>query len=263
MERLEDKVAIVTGAAGGMGLGYARLFAQEGAQVVMTDINSKKLTLTAQNLLAEGLDVFPLVQDVADPEQWDHVMAQTLEHYGKLDILVNNAGVGAGNAHLRNIQDPEKLAVWKRVLDIQLYGPVYGMSRVLPYFVEQKHGVILNVTSLSAFTAMGGATAYTAAKSAIAGLTRAAAADNAKHGVRVNAILPGIILTDMMEEFKDPDCWWMQQELRRIKMNRYGTPEDTAKAGLFLCSDDADYITGVILPVDGGYLTGYPMRDKA
>ena len=262
MKRLDGKVAIVTGAAGGMGAGYARLFAQEGARVVMTDNNGEKLSATGAELLAQGLDVLPVEQDVAYPEQWDWVMERTLEHYGKLDILVNNAGVGAGNAHLRNLRDPEKLAVWRRVTDVQLYGPVLGMSRVLPYFVERKGGVILNVTSLSAFCAMGGATAYTAAKSAIAGLTRAAAADNAKHGVRVNAIVPGIVLTDMMEEFKDPTGWWMRQELRRIKLDRYGTPEDTARAALFLVSDEAAYITGVLLPVDGGYLTGYPMRDK-
>lgn len=263
MKRLKGKTALITGAAGGMGAEYARLFASEGAQVVMTDIKAEKLRDTAEEFRASGLNVLPVEQDVTVPEQWDSVMKKTLEHYGKLDILVNNAGIGAGNAHLRNIRDPEKLAVWKRVLDVQLYGAVYGMSRALPYFVEKKSGVILNVTSLSAFCAMGGATAYTAAKSAIVGLTRAAAADNAKHGVRVNAIVPGIILTDMMDEFKDPSGWWMCQELRRIKMDRYGTPEDTARAALFLVSDEASYITGVMLPVDGGYLTGYPMRDEA
>ncbi len=261
MGRLEGKTAIVTGAAGGMGEGYARVFAREGAKVVMTDIDRAKLMDAWARLKEMGLEVTPVEQDVAVPEHWDKVVEQTLEAYGDIDILVNNAGIGPGSAYLRNLHKPEQWDIWKRVTEVQLYGPVLGMSRVLPHMVKQKKGCILNVSSLAAFTAMGGATAYTAAKGGIAALTRAAASDNGKHGIRVNAIVPGIVLTDLMEEMKDRENWWMKQELRRIKLDDYGYPDDTAYAGLFLCSDEARHITGVLLPVDGGYLTGYAMRE--
>lgn len=254
-------MAIITGAASGMGEGYARIFAQEGAKVVMTDINGPLLTETWTKLKAMGLEVTAVEQDVAVPEHWDRVVAKTLETYGDIDILVNNAGIGPGSAYLRNLQKPEQWEIWKRVNEVQLYGPVLGMNRVLGHMVGQKKGCILNVTSLSAFTAMGGATAYTAAKGAIAALTRAAASDHGKYNIRINAIVPGIILTNLMEEMKDPENWWMKQELRRIKLNDYGHPDDTAYAALFLCSDEARHITGVLLPVDGGYLTGYAMRE--
>lgn len=156
MRRLENKVAIITGAASGMGEAYARVFAQEGAKVVMTDINQPLLEETHEKLRAMGLEVTAVAQDVAVPEQWDVVMDKTLETYGDLDILVNNAGIGPGTAYLRNINKPEQWEIWKRVNEVQLYGPVLGMSRALPYMVKQKKGCILNVSSLAAFTAMGG-----------------------------------------------------------------------------------------------------------
>jgi 3alpha(or 20beta)-hydroxysteroid dehydrogenase len=262
MGRLDGKVAIVTGAAGGMGEGYARVFGREGAKVVMTDVNAPKLDGAYDKLKALGYDVIRVHQDVAFPEQWDMVMEQALAAYGTVDILINNAGVAGAGAHLRNLKEPGKLEFWKRVTDIQLYGPIYGMSRVLPVMVKNRKGVIINISSLAAYGAMGGSTAYTAAKSAIIGLSRSAASGNAKYNIRVNVIVPGIILTDMMEEFKNPDSWWMKQELKRIKLDSYGTPEDTANAALFLVSDEARYITGVVLPVDGGYLCGYPLKDK-
>ena len=261
MDRVAGKVAIITGAASGMGEAYARVFAKEGAKVVMTDINESLLMETYGKLKEMGLEVTPVVQDVAVPEQWDAVVKKTLDTYGYLDILINNAGIGPGTAYLRNLDKPEQWEIWKRVNEVQLYGPVLGMSRVLPYMVKQKKGCILNVSSLAAFTAMGGATAYTAAKGGIAALTRAAASDNGKHNIRINAIVPGIVLTNLMQEMKDPENWWMKQELRRIKLNDYGYPDDTAYAALFLCSDEARHITGVLLPVDGGYLTGYAMRE--
>lgn len=261
MGRVEGKTVIVTGAASGMGEGHARLFAQEGAKVVMTDINEQKLMEVYEAFKSEGLDVTPVVQDVSVPEQWDEVVAKTLDIYKDIDILINNAGIGPGTAYLRNLHKPEQWEIWKRVTEVQLYGPVLGMSRVLPYMVTQKKGCVLNVSSLSAFTGMGGATAYTAAKGGIAALTRAAASDNGKHNIRINAIVPGIVLTNLMEEMKDREGWWMKQELRRIKLNDYGYPIDTAYAALYLCSDEARHVTGVLLPVDGGYLTGYAMKD--
>lgn len=261
MKRLEGKIAIVTGAASGMGEAYARIFAQEGAKVVMTDINEPLLMETYGKLKEQGLDVTPFEQDVAIPEQWDSLVAKTLEIYRDIDILVNNAGIGPGTAYLRNLHKEEQWEIWKRVNDVQLYGPVLGMSRILPHMVQQKKGCILNIASLAAFVAMGGATAYTAAKGGIAALTRAAASDNGKYNIRVNAIVPGIIITNLMEQMKDRENWWMKQELRRIKLGDYGYPDDAAKAALFLCSDEARHITGALLPVDGGYLTGYAMKE--
>lgn len=261
MERLKDKVAIITGAASGMGEAYAQLFAQEGAKVVMTDINEPGLMDAYERFRKMGLEVTQVVQDVSIPEQWDVVVAKALETYSDIDILINNAGIGPGTAYLRNLHKPEQWEIWKRVTEVQLYGPVLGMSRVLPYMVSKKKGCVLNVSSLSAFTAMGGATAYTGAKGAIVALTKAAASDNGKHNIRINAIVPGIVLTNLMEEMKDRDNWWMKQELRRIKLNDYGYPVDTAYAALFLCSDEARHITGIMLPVDGGYMTGYGMKE--
>lgn len=258
MDRLKGKVAIITGAASGMGRAEAAVFAQEGAKVVMTDNNHDLLDKAAQELKEQGLDVLPMYHEVSQQSEWVRVVQDTMKAHGKIDILVNNAGIGPGKTNLKYL-DVDR---WKLVLGVQLWGPVFGMNQVYPIMKAQGGGVILNVCSLASYSAMAGANPYTAAKSAMVGLTRAAASDFAKDNIRVNAITPGIIITklmgDVMDDLEHP---WMVKEGARIKLKtaegkpRFGDPKDAAYAMVYYASDEASYITGTILPVDGGYMT--------
>ena len=258
MDRLKGKVALITGAANGMGRAEAELFAREGACVIMTDNQRDALERAYKNLRDQGLSVTAYYQDVAIEADWDDVIEKSMSEYHRIDILINNAGIGPGRTNLKHMD----VARWERVLGVQLWGPVFGMSKVYPIMKEQGGGVILNVCSLASYTAMAGANPYTAAKSAMLGLTRSAASDFAKDNIRVNAIVPGIVITELMGDvMKDPGHPWMLKQGERIKLKnpdgsaRFGDPMDAAYAMLYYASDEAGYITGTVLPVDGGYMT--------
>ncbi len=265
MDRLKNKVAVVTGAAGGMGEADARIFALEGAKVIMVDIDGPKLQEAAAHITELGGIVYPIEADVAFEESWETIVKTALDQYGKIDILVNNAGISGirfeGEAFFPCTLSMFDGDMWKRVIDVQLWGPIYGMKHVYPVMKENGGGSIINVTSLSAFCAMGGASPYTTAKSGIWGLTRAAASDFAPDGIRVNAMLPGIVKTNLLPFMDDETHPWMLQEGARIKMRKedgtalFGEPDDAAYVALFYASDESRYITGTRMPIDGGYLT--------
>jgi 3-oxoacyl-[acyl-carrier protein] reductase len=240
----ENKVAIVTGAAQGIGLGIARELAKRGARVALSDI-SDEVVVRAKELSDEGYDVMSVVGDVSDTEQVQDMVADVSGRWDHIDILVNNAGIYPYKA-LDEMERPD----WDRVININLTGTYNFTKAVLPHM--QKHGgSIINIASIAGTTVGYEMLAhYSASKAGVLGFTKAAALELAKHKIRVNAIAPGAIQTPTVEKVMDEAT--RKQTIESIPWKRMGTPEDIGKATAFLASDDSEYITGQLLIVDGG-----------
>jgi len=249
---LAGKVAIVTGGAQGMGASDAEAMIAHGAKVVITDVNAEKGKETEKRLAARGSCTF-LPHDVTDEASWAKVVKTTLDTYGGLDILVNNAGVG-GRASV----EKTSLETWRKTMEVNGTGVFLGMQAVFPHMKAKKRGSIVNIASVNGLmgarypdpetTANAG---YYASKGAVVILTKLAATQFGPHGIRVNAICPGVIKTEMSStSFSDPER--MRYFENVIPYNRFGAPEDVAAAVAFLASDQAGFINGVALPVDGG-----------
>ncbi len=231
--RLNGKVAIITGAARGQGAAEAERFAAEGAIVIATDV-----------LEADGV----VRLDVADAAGWAELVAGVVAAHGRVDVLVNNAGVHA-SAPVQTMPEAD----FRRVVDVNLIGPYLGIQAVVPQMTGG--GSIINVASLNGLAAQPGTAAYTASKFALRGLTKAAALDLGPLGIRVNAILPGVIRTPMIARVVDS----READLAGgIPLGRIGEPTDIASAAVFLASDDACWITGTDLTVDGGHSAQTP-----
>ena len=246
--RLQDKVAIVTGAASGMGASTARLFAREGAKVVVADLLEAEGREVAQSIVSAGGTAVFQKLDVASETDWDAAVAATLQAYGKIDILINNAGVSGS--------DPDRLslATWDRQMAINARGVFLGMRAVIPVMQKAKGGAIVNISSISgiarqSFVHMG----YNASKGAVRTMSKAAAVQFAADGIRVNSVHPGL-MPPMRTSKLSADPGVRAGFLKSIPMAREGRIEEVAYANLFLASKEASYITGVELPVDGGYL---------
>jgi NAD(P)-dependent dehydrogenase (short-subunit alcohol dehydrogenase family) len=244
--RMRDKVALVTGAASGLGRATALRLGAEGAQVACVDAMADPAAQTARAIIAAGGDAIALVADVTDESACARVMADILARFGRLTTLVNSAGVR-----------PERpgptptLAEWQRVVDINLTGTYIASRAAMPALRASQSGSITNLASI--FGLVGGSTgaAYAASKGAIVNLTRQMALEWAPT-VRVNCVCPGVIETPMTAALRQ-DPAWTEQVLKRYPLGRFGFPEEIAAAILFLASDEAAFVTGVALPVDGGY----------
>ncbi|GLX68798.1 SDR family NAD(P)-dependent oxidoreductase [Paenibacillus glycanilyticus] len=246
MSRLADKVAIITGAGSGMGREEALLFAQEGAKVVATDINEEAVLAVVKEIEAKGGVAMAIAHNVASEEQWISVVAAAVEAYGRIDILVNNAGISFAVGMLDTTVDQ-----WDKVMNINLSSVFLGMKHVVPHMQNNKSGSIVNISSIAGLTGSQGAGAYTASKGAVRMLSKAAAVDYGKDNIRVNSVHPGFIETPMSKEFVNNEQmlgWFLSQ----TALPRVGQAVEVAKAVLFLASDDASYLTGIELPVDGG-----------
>jgi len=244
--RFKDKVVIVTGAAYGIGRATALAFAREGAALVVTDYNGKKLAETVDMIRAFGTDVRSHVFDIREEAKIDAMVEDTMAAYGRIDILVNNAGVGQFNPFPTTSPDE-----WDTIMGINGRAMYLMCRAVVPRMMDADRGAIVNITSIMGEFAGIAQSIYNASKGAAKMLTQGIAKDLGSTGIRCNAVAPGMIQTGLTENmFADAtQRAWFEE---RIPMGRVGRPEDIAAAVLFLSSDDASYITGATLRVDGG-----------
>ena len=249
--RLSGKITLITGAGGGIGRAAATLFAREGATVVVNDWNAASAEETVQRIREAGGEALFVEADVSEPAQVEAMIQRTVETYGKLDVLYNNAAVGYSapmtNGSVLDIS-PED---WDRVMAINLRSVYLGCKHAIPVMVRQGGGAIINTASIMALRAMPGADGYTAAKGGILSLSRTLAKQFGPEGVRVNVLCPGTTATPMigypLEISED-----VSVETSYIPLGRLARPEDMAYAALYLASDEAAFVTGAVLVVDGG-----------
>ncbi len=238
--RLKGKVAIITGAAQGMGASHARLFIEEGAKVVLTDLNVAKGEQLAKNL---GDNALFVKHDVTVSSDWDNVIQQTQQKFGRIDVLVNNAGI----VYIKSLFDVTE-DDYKKIFNINQLSVFLGTQKVGRVMKEQSSGSIINISSISGL--VGGAIGYTDTKFAVRGLTKAAALELANYGVRVNSVHPGVIDTPMIHQ-GDSEAQ-IDAFAQSIPFKRVARPDEVSKCVLYLASDDSSYSTGAEFIVDGG-----------
>ena len=248
--RVEGKVALITGGGSGIGRATALLFGREGAKVVVADYNAEGGERTVKTIRdAGGMAIFHTA-DVSNPQDVDGLMHKVVETYGRLDCAFNNAGIEGqmGNT-------PEcSLENWNRVIAINLTGVFLCMKYEIPLMLKHGGGSIVNTASAAGLVGLAGGPAYVAAKHGVAGLTKTAALEFAQKGIRVNAVCPGFIRTPMVERVLDKGTFSEEQIFAAEPMHRMGKPEEIAEAVLWLCSDASSFVTGLPMPVDGGYV---------
>ena len=248
--RLQDQVAIVTGGGSGIGEAIAMRFAQEGAQLVIADRAPLRADRVAAAIGAAGGKAIALTVDVANGESVQSMAAAALAHYGRVDILVNNAAISQGDDIL-TIDE----ATWDLNLAIVLKGVYLCSKAVLPGMLAQRKGAIVNIASVNGLTGLG-EEPYSAAKAGVINLTRNMAIKYGQHNVRVNVICPGTIQTPIWAARVAEDPQIFDKLARWYPLGRVGQPEDVAKAALYLASNDAAWVTGTTLTVDGGLMAG-------
>jgi NAD(P)-dependent dehydrogenase (short-subunit alcohol dehydrogenase family) len=247
--RLSGKVAIVTGAANGMGQSEAMIFAREGAKVAVADVLEAEGRQVADKIKAAGGQATFVKLDVASEAGWEKAVKATVDAFGRLDVLVNNAGISG-------TFDPDTLSTsaWDRLMEINAKGVFLGMKHAIPAMQRAGGGSIVNISSISGVVGqLGIHMAYNASKGAVRTMTKSAAVQFAKDGIRVNSVHPGM-LPPMKSSKGSADPAWRDKMIRAVPLKREGRVEEVAHAVLFLASDEASYITGVELPVDGGFL---------
>ena len=243
---VRDKVAVVTGAASGMGAATATLLADEGARVAALDINEEPVQALAATIAAAGHSVHAWRLDVADGDAVARVIPAIAAHFGGIDIVVNNAGIGAGGP----LDGAEYEASWQRAFDVLVTAHMRIIRAALPYLRRAEHGRVVNIASTEGLGATKHTSPYTAAKTAVIGLTRALAVDLGPEGITVNCVCPGPVRTGMTAAI--PEANKREYARRRVALKRYAEPEEVAHATLSLVLPAAGFITGVALPVDGG-----------
>ncbi|RIW28431.1 3-oxoacyl-ACP reductase FabG [Bacillus salacetis] len=242
MSRLEGKVAIITGAANGIGLEAARIFTREGAKVVIADFNE-----ASGKEAEEAIPGVTFIQvDVSDRESVGRMVEKTDSEFGRIDILINNAGITRDSMLSKMTADQ-----FQQVINVNLTGVFHCTQAVLPYMAEQGKGKIINTSSVTGTYGNVGQTNYAAAKAGVIGMTKTWAKELARKGINVNAVAPGFTETAMVAEVPEKVIEKMKAQ---VPMGRLGKPEDIANAYLFLASDESDYVNGHVLHVDGGIM---------
>ncbi len=242
--RLKDKTAIITGGGTGIGLATARAFCQEGAKVILFGRRKEKLEKAVEKLGGSAI----IVQgDMTNNNDLDKLINETLHNFKKIDVLVNNAGLFNGSP-LHEISDSQ----WDEIMDINIRSVFQLTRRVLPVMLSQKYGSIIHISSILGLIAVPQVAAYNVSKGALNQFSRSIAVEYGSSGIRSNSICPGLIATDMTADLmKDADL--MKEWSKEYPIGRFGKPEDVANACLYLASDESSFITGITLPVDGGF----------
>jgi len=254
MERkLEGKVAIVTGAGGGMGREIALTFARNGAKVLISDINEATINETKELILAEGGVAEATVTDMGNMEDVATMVKKAGDTFGTVDILINNAGISDYQANA----EEASLDLWNKVMAVNVTGPFVAIKESLKYMIPQHSGKIVNICSIASICSTAGGPAYTASKHAILGLTRQIAYEYGKKGIRTNAICPGAVITGLCprEIIENPDDIRKPyvERLLSVPAGRVGEVEDIANAALFLCTEESSFMYGQHLVLDGGW----------
>ena len=248
--RFANKVVVVTGAGSGIGRATACLFAREGAKTVVADINEKNAAETVNIIESAGGTATCMIVDVSSENEIKRLIAESLALFGHIDILYNNAGINNSEKRLADLDVEE----WDRVIDVNLKSVFLGIKYVVPAMIKQGGGVIINTASVLGFKGMKYQAPYNASKGGIVLLTKNAALEYGKDNIRVNAVAPGVIDTNIINEWKQNEWkWGILQKANAL--GRIGQPEEIAKAVLFLASEDASFITAETLMVDGGTIT--------
>jgi 3-oxoacyl-[acyl-carrier protein] reductase len=245
--RLEGKVALITGAANGIGYAAAEVFVKEGCHVALIDFDEQTGKDKEKSLNGLGVGEAAFFQgDVSDRSSVDGFVERAKEHFGKIDILINNAGITRdGMLHKLTVEN------FQKVLDVNLTGVFNCTQAVLPYLIENGKGKIINTSSVSGVYGNVGQTNYAAAKAAVVGMTKTWAKELGRKGINVNAVAPGFTETGMVASVPEKVIEGMKS---MVPLGRLGKPEDIAKAYLYLASDDSDYVNGTVLHVDGGIM---------
>ena len=242
--RFKDKVCIITGGARGIGKECALIFAREGAKTIIFDVNEEELNKTLNEIKNEGNYIEGYLVDITDFDKVNEVVKSIYDNHKRIDILVNNAGITRDNFLLKMSKED-----WDLVLAVNLTGTFNLTKAVIPYMYEKESGVIINISSVTAIYGNIGQTNYIASKAGVIGMTKGWAKEFGKKGIRVNCVAPGFIKTPMTEKVPDKVIELM---VSKTPLGRMGEAVEVAKAICFLASDDASFITGAILSVDGG-----------
>ncbi len=247
MGRLEGKAAVVTGGGRGIGRAICLAFAREGADVIVNYATREQPAMEVVKLIEEmGRRAVAIQGNVAIKSDAEKIIKACVDHFGKIDILVNNAGVSKPNMLYKMTEEQ-----WNEVIDIQLKGPFLCIQAASKYMMERKYGKIINITSSAGLWGTKGQINYSAAKGGIVALTKSAARELAPYGITVNVVQPGYVSTEMTEKIRtDPKL--REIYLGRILLGRFAEPEEVAPTFVFLASDEANYITGQLICVDGG-----------
>jgi len=249
MGRLEGKVAVITGAASGMGRATAKRFAAEGAALVLADVDAAGGQAVTDEIRTQGFQGLFIQTDVSRREEVSAMIGAALKEFGGVDVLFNNAGIEGESGRLADSSDEN----WDRILAINLKGVFLGMREAIPYMIERGGGSIINTASVAGLVGWFGAAAYSASKGGVVQLTRTAALEYARANIRVNAICPGVIHTGMVDRITGG----APEAIDRLKSSqplpRVGQPEDIANMALYLASDESSFVTGAAFPVDGAY----------
>ncbi|WP_138752982.1 SDR family oxidoreductase [Paenibacillus sinopodophylli] len=248
--KLSGKVAVVTGAASGMGKAIAELFAQEGAKVVLSDLNLENASKVVQGIQEKGGTAIAVVSNVAVEADVQNLIDTAVNEFGTVDILVNNAGIMDNFVPAGDITDE----LWERVFAVNTTGPMRTTRKVLPIFLEKQGGSIVNIASNGGLFGSRAGAAYTASKHAVIGFTKNVGFQYAKLGIRCNAIAPGAVKTNISASITEPNPFGAERSMSGMGINpRLGEPEEVAKIALFLASDESSFVNGTTIVADAGW----------